>query len=554
MANMNVRGFLGWSFAVLLTVPTAEAATPLDKIDQAQVQGRLSAERAILLKAQVLKGANSLPREYRTDEWLPERCGTRVTSEIVENWDSYSIETQNALREIMARPAQQKSLVSPDGYFVIRYDTTGPHAVPSEDENSSGVPDYAENLAAYADSSYRTQVLQMGYSPPPPDGDGKYDIYTQNLGTGLYGFCEPESPGPAPWTDYTSFIVVHNNFLGFPPNDDPEGPQKGAMKVTVAHEFHHAVQFSYNASTSGRLWFMEVTSTWMEDVVFDLVNDNYNYLSVFFTEPQTPLTNTGIHMYSSFIWNQYLAQNFGPEIIRQVWQENISFQAVPALDRVLQTRSSSLGREFSRFALWNFYTGSRNDSQHYEEGSFYPEMTLHQNAGGPMITGRSQSVPALAAQYESLPAGDSVEKARLVFTGRTSGVWGAHVLFENSPVIRGYPFPLIANNHGDTTFFGLDSFPRVVLVGAQIKTSQLTVFEYFDYSYTAYPFFIQGDLNEDLAVTVEDVVYLSNWVFLAIPPPENRPEAADLNCDGRLGPADLVLLLNFLFLELPFAC
>ena len=63
MANMNVRGFLGWSFAVLLIVPTAEAATPLDKIDQAQVQGRLSTERAILLKAQVLKGATSLPSE-----------------------------------------------------------------------------------------------------------------------------------------------------------------------------------------------------------------------------------------------------------------------------------------------------------------------------------------------------------------------------------------------------------------------------------------------------------------------------------------------------------
>ncbi|MCI0406343.1 MAG: DUF6055 domain-containing protein, partial [candidate division Zixibacteria bacterium] len=306
------------------------------------------------------------------------------------------------------------------------------------------------------------------------------------MGTGLYGYTQPVSPGPAPWTDYTSFIVVHHTFLGFPPNDDPEGPQKGAMKVTMAHEFHHAIQFAYNASPSGRIWFMETTSTWMEDVVFDPVNDNYNYLPLFFTQPQTPLTNTGIHMYASFIWNQFLAQNFGPDLIRQAWQENISFTAAPALDRVLQTRSTTLGKEFSRFALWNFYTGSRDDGRHYEEGSFYPEMALHNNTGGPPISGRSSAIFALAAQYETFPSADSIEKARLTFAGRPSGVWGAHVLFDNPPVFRAYPFNLIANNQGDTIFFGLDSFPRVVLIGAQIKTAQLSISEFFDYTYQAF--------------------------------------------------------------------
>ncbi len=554
IVNMSYRGLTGWLLLLLLTATSAKAASTMDKIDQAQTKGRLTADQAILLKVQALKGAKILPEEYRADQSLPERCGTRVTTEAVEVWDSYSSETQTALRQILARPGQQKSLVSPDGFFMIHYDTAGPHAVPADDEDLSGVTDYVENLARYADSSYRMEVLQLGYFSPPPDGDGKYDIYTQNLGTGLYGYCEPESPGPAPWTDYTSFIVVHHTFFGFPPNNDPDGPQKGAMKATVAHEFHHAIQFAYNASGSGRIWFMEITSTWMEDVVFDPVDDNYNYLPVFFAEPHTPLTNTGIHMYASFIWNQYLAQNFGPDIIRQAWQENISFNAAQALDRVLQTRSSNLGKEFSRFALWNFYTGSRDDGQHYEEGGFYPEMVLHHNAGGPVISGRSRSIFALAAQYETFPSADSIEKSRVTFTGRPTGVWGAHVLFHNPPVLRAYPFNLIANNQGDTTFFGLDSFPRVILIGAQIKTTQLTVSEFFDYGYTAFPFYIIGDLNEDLAVTVGDIVYLSNWIFLGISPPENHLEAADLNCDGALGPADLVLLLNFVFLSSPLAC
>jgi len=546
---MNVRGLTGWLFVLLLTTSVAKAASTLDKIDKARAEGRLSAEAAILLKVQTLKGGQPLSKEYLPDEPLPERCGTRVPLEVLENWDAYSSGTQTALRQILARPAQQKNFVSPDSFFMIHYDTASAHSVPPEDEDFSGVPDYVENLALYSDSSYRMEVLQMGYLPPPPDGDGKYDIYTLDLGTGLYGYAEPESPGPAPWTDYTSFIVVHRNFLGFPPNNDPDGIQKGAMKATIAHEFHHAIQFGYNASSSGRIWFMEITSTWMEEVVFDPVDDNYNYLPAFFTEPHTPLTNTGIHMYSSFIWNQYLAQNFGPDLIRQAWQENISFAAAQALDRVLQNRSSNLGKEFSRFALWNFYTGSRDDGQHYEEGSFYPEMVLHHNAGGPVISGRSRSIFALAAQYETFPSADTIEKAQLTFIGRPTGVWGAHVLYHNPPTIQAYPFNLIANNRGDTTFFGLDSFPRVVLVGAQIKNNQLTVAEYFDYTYKAFPFFIRGDLNEDLAVNSADIVYQINYVFLGILPPENRLEAADLNCDGALGPADLVLLLNFVFLS-----
>jgi hypothetical protein len=550
---MNVRGLLGWSFAVLLTVPTAEAATPLDKIDQAQVEGQLSPDEAVLLKVQVLKGAKNLPAEFRSDHPLPERCGTQVTLEVFENWNSYSPSTQSVLRETLARPAQQKSLVSPDGLFKIHYDTTGVNAVPLDDEDFSGAPDYVENLARYADSSHQMEVLHLGYRPPPFDADSLYDIYTQEID--YYGYAQPENPGPQPWNDATSFIVVHRNFVGFPPNYDPDGHQKGAMKVTVGHEYHHAIQFAYNVGLQNRLWFMEVTSTWMEEMVFDPVDDNYNYLPTFFLDPQTPLTNTGIHMYGSFIWNQYLAQNFGPDLVRQTWEENISFTAVSALDRVLQNHGSTIGTEFTRFALWNFYTGSRDDGRHYEEGQFYPEMVLQLNGNSPTISGRSQSIPPLAAHYESFHSDSAVEKVRLTFVGRNSSVWGAHVLFHRPPAVTlAHAFNLNSNYRGDTTLFGPDSFPQVVLLASQIKTSQLNSLEYFDYSYWAIPLFIIGDLNEDLLVNPDDIVYMMNLVFLGLPPLENHPEAADLNCSGSFSPADLVALLRLVFLSQSPSC
>jgi hypothetical protein len=93
-----------------------------------------------------------------------------------------------------------------------------------------------------------------------------------------------------------------------------------------------------------------------------------------------------------------------------------------------------------------------------------------------------------------------------------------------------------------------------VLIAAQLKTSQLSTSEYFDYRYKAFPAFIQGDLNEDLIVSFQDVVYQINFVFMGIFPPENRLEAADLNCDGGLSAADVVLILNLVFLSLDPPC
>ena len=548
MLSMSARRFTGWLLLSLLATTSARAAS-LDKIEKTRQASRLSADQAILFKVQTLKGATSLPLEFLPDERMVERCGSRVVLEAHQNWDSYTPATQSRLAAILQRPSQEKTHASPDGIFLIHYDTAGGQAVPSADLDTSGIPDYVENLARYADSSYRMEVLQMGYRPPLSDGAGLYDIYTQEIP--YYGYCEPVSNQ---CFACASFIVVHRDFFGFPPNDDPEGDQKGAMKVTIAHELHHAVQFAY--TVVGSAWFFESTSTWMEDVVFDLVNDNYWYLPAFFSQPALPLTYNSIHMYGCFIWNQYLAQNFGADIIRQVWEENaLSPAAATSLDQVLRNRyASDLAKEFSRFALWNFYTGRRDDGRHYEEGDHYPEMELHFNTGGPVFSGRSDTIFALAAQYVSFPSANTIEKAQLTFTGRATGEWGAHVVFHNPYSSRAYPFNLIGKNQGDTTFFGLDSFPQVVLIGAQIKTGQLSASEYFDYGYKPLPFYIRGDLNEDLAVNSQDIVYQINFLFLGILPPENRLEAAELNCDGRLSAADLVLLLHLVFLFLPPPC
>ncbi|MCI0330732.1 MAG: dockerin type I repeat-containing protein [candidate division Zixibacteria bacterium] len=57
---------------------------------------------------------------------------------------------------------------------------------------------------------------------------------------------------------------------------------------------------------------------------------------------------------------------------------------------------------------------------------------------------------------------------------------------------------------------------------------------------------LKGDLNLDGVLTMADVVLMLNLVFNGELPPA-APTAADLNCNGSLSAADVVTLLYMLY-------
>ena len=56
--------------------------------------------------------------------------------------------------------------------------------------------------------------------------------------------------------------------------------------------------------------------------------------------------------------------------------------------------------------------------------------------------------------------------------------------------------------------------------------------------------FVRGDLSADGRVRLEDALLL--WKTLATSAPLSCPDTADLDDDGKLGPADAVRLLEYL--------
>jgi 6-phosphogluconolactonase (cycloisomerase 2 family) len=64
------------------------------------------------------------------------------------------------------------------------------------------------------------------------------------------------------------------------------------------------------------------------------------------------------------------------------------------------------------------------------------------------------------------------------------------------------------------------------------------------------PWYIRGDANSDWTIDIADVVYLLNYLFLGGPAPDPLA-AGDINCDGMIDAGDAAYLLDYLFVNGP---
>ncbi len=297
------------------------------------------------------------------------RCGTPYVLQAM----AASTENQR-LKLVQQRPSTQHSLLTPSGLFRVHYDTEGRNAVNPDDDDGNGVPDYIDLAVTVLDSTWILEVEQLSYNPPPSDnglgGGDEYDIYIVELSGAYYGFTHPD----ATTATTSSYIRIDNNFT-----DLRYKQTRGleALRVTIAHEFHHAIQFGYYAGRDGS-WWQESTSTWIEEVAYPHIDDYLQYLIHFLGEPQRAL-NSGLpgknHTYGSAIFSLFLDQRYGRELNRLIWEEVGQRKSVHLdhFDRVIrQVEPGGLGVVMGEFAVWNYFTGGRYHGNYYAEGDKYP--------------------------------------------------------------------------------------------------------------------------------------------------------------------------------------
>ena len=111
-------------------------------------------------------------------------------------------------------------------------------------------------------------------------------IYLKDLSSfGAYGLTNTSRNGifSCGANSTSTCIYSENDFVGNPANDS-ENQVKGALQVTIAHEFKHAIQYIQNKWEGETDQWAEMDATLMEEIVYDNVNDYYNYIDNFSTD------------------------------------------------------------------------------------------------------------------------------------------------------------------------------------------------------------------------------------------------------------------------------
>lgn len=303
------------------------------------------------------------------------KCRFILISQVKHNLYNFTTEQQNILKPLLDRPVLDTSIVSPSGFFRIHYNVTGSIA-PKYDPLLS-VEENVNQVALAIDSAYNFEVNYLGYPPPPSDnntgGDILYDIYITSA-LGAYGFTTPEeSIGNQ---KYTSYIEIHYSFAG----SGFATHGFDAMRVTSAHEFHHSIQIgNYTGDKYSEeldAFFYEMTSTSMEEFVYDNVNDYYAYMPHYFNNPGKAFgyfSHNTVDGYDIAIWNIFMKDKFGYDIIKRQWELLPQMRALEAIALSLNEKGTFFGRMLNEFGIWTYFTNYRTIAgEYFEEASEYP--------------------------------------------------------------------------------------------------------------------------------------------------------------------------------------
>lgn len=310
------------------------------------------------------------------------KCGFGIQAQVVSRWKEFSQVQRAELSVLMKTDVMQSDTIA--GHFHIYYDTAGinePALLDNNNERIDGTAKaYIHYVAQIFNHVWDVEIDQMGYTAPPfESGQSYYNVFVKDMTDyGITNFDESTqiNSGQDPPL-YRSSITVDNDF------QESQYYTHGinALKVTAAHEFHHAIQIGSYGYWENDLYAHELTSTWLEDVVYTDVNDYYQYLKDYFGDQNLAagfsqglsFNDNSYGGYERCIFAHCLAKIFGADIMKDIWTGMRTLPFLESTDAVLVNRGSSLQFTFAEFTKWNYFTWDRADTvNYYPEGNHYP--------------------------------------------------------------------------------------------------------------------------------------------------------------------------------------
>ncbi len=551
---------LAFTSVPLLSAQRYSLFEAVNSIEEEYQENRLSLDQKCLYLIYAVRNHENLPQRFQIFKDHDLMCGTPLILEVKRNWDRLSSETQETISQLLARP--DKPFVYYTTNFVIHYDTAGEYPVynPWEDVNPpDGVPDYVNRVGEYMERSWYVEIDSMGYYAPPFDGtaggDSLYDVYIDVP----YGYAAPEEPSsqyPDRPHATTSYIDIGNDMRipRYPLDPLP------FCKATCSHELFHACQFVFTGQIGiyyedYTVWLYESSSNWIEESVWDELNDVYYYLNSYLpVSYQSLYHEDGRHMYASWIWNQYLSENFGRDILYSIWLKYMDTFACAAVDFVLANDfGTTMNDQFQEFAVWNWFTNGRDDGNHYSEGgAFFAADTVvytatHSSypASGAVGYWAAESYGANYILFETSLADTGTYE--LAFSGDSQYVYGVNLILYDPAGSAYLKMDLNGGPSGELLIPDFKSYHKVIMVVTHLfNFPERFGRAAYSYDLSKYVGFLRGDANGDGVINVADAMYIINYLFTGGPAPDPL-EAGDANCDGTVNIADAMHLINYLF-------
>jgi hypothetical protein len=226
---------------------------------------------------------------------------------------------------------------------------------------------------------WKREVDGLGYRKPASDGtrggNAKLDVYLKDVGAkGYYGYCTTERPVAGHPHFASGYCVLDDDFAR---SQFGAAPQN-SLKVTAAHEFFHAIQFNYDYREDA--WFMEATATWMEEQVYDGINDNRQYLPAGqVRHPETPLDtfdDYGSEQYGNWPFFEFLSSRWGRDLVRTAWYDASAVAGAPNQYSIEAVKSVLASHGGLPAVYADFAGANTRPAEVYQEGASWPTAAI----------------------------------------------------------------------------------------------------------------------------------------------------------------------------------
>ena len=296
-------------------------------------------------------------------------------------------------------------------HFRIHYSTQPEHIPP-------GYPDLqtVRDLAAHLETAYayHRDVSGMGVATPDGEAGGGFnliDCFFYKIEGGLFGWATGVEPVETECDNSHWGLFSVTTDFGSRDFDNQ-------LRLTSEHEYYHALQYAHNPRQL--TWIMESTARNSEFHVWPEIAAPWGAWHWMMHPYYSLWDGTDFHKYAPHFW-MYLEAHHGKDFTTRIWDRCCSMRAEIALVDELDALGTDMDAVLPDFAIWNYFTGERDDGEHYDPSYDLPAV-YHQAAHRffpvpPVSISETKIARAAGSNYIRFFGPASDNNLRLTFDG-----------------------------------------------------------------------------------------------------------------------------------------